>query len=123
MRTGPKRGLMFSTDAIISVVIIFFVSVVMFNVRQPDDSYRPSNVPADILTGFAALKMEDTTSPPQLITDPELTVLEQIGVFYAKGEIAKAQQLADIIIEDIDTYSNFGIWVEGQLITSRGSVP
>ncbi|MBX4212197.1 hypothetical protein KW787_01930 [Candidatus Pacearchaeota archaeon] len=122
-----KRGIFFSTDALIAVSIVLLVIAIAY----PIVSYqRPkTDIHYDIITTLSALKIGeiDNLYVKSLIADGSITnlnnsLLEQIGDFYATN-ITRARELGDSVLSTIDSKYNVGIWYGGTLISAKNTTP
>ena len=126
LRRSNRAGAFFSTDALIALIIIFFIILAarpLFNYVQPD-----SEINSDILTALSTLKVSelDDASVQAMISDgtiknPDKTLIEQIGEFYVFDypDMTRARNLAGIALKEINTTQNFGIWYGDSLILSK----
>lgn len=120
-----KRGVFFSTDALIALMIIFLVVMIVY----PIGKYHPykSELPGDIIKVLSAMKIGKINSPyvQQLISEGKIndmnkSVLEQIGDFYVSN-VTKASELANAILSELNTSENIGIWYNSDLLASKNS--
>lgn len=127
-----KKGVFFSTDALIATVLIILVLLIAFpaikNTRQNTEMHH------DFLKTLSALKVSDADYPylqslisQGIINDTNKSLLEQIGEFYVTN-LTRAKMLANAIFTDIETNKNIGLWYvsdSGQetLIYSKNSTP
>jgi len=109
-----KKGIYFSIDAILALGIIFFVVLLAFPFVEQRRVQSTAHV--DMLNVLEALKMseiEDTGDPNWMsawLTDPELTILEQIAKHHALGNTMELQGLTNYALTDLDTRENIGLW-------------
>src|SRR3989344_2230970 len=120
-----KRGIFFSTDALIALSIILLVILISFPVIQY--SKNQTKVHKDILLSFSTLKVSESDSTylqslinDGIITSTNKTVLEQIGELYVTN-LSIAKNLAYSLLSDVDTKENVGIWYGSTLIASKNS--
>ena len=125
-----KRGVFFSSDAILAMSIIFLVLLIalpsiILVLHQPPQT----EVHRDILGAFSSLKVgyvNDTYTKEliasNIITNPNNTILEQIGEFYVTN-YSLAQEFANQMLVDVNTNQNIGIWYENRLIASINKTP
>ena len=116
-----KRGIFFSTDALLALAIILIIVLIAFPLIK-DSSYK-SNLHYDIINSLETAKVGDLDVPEYLITDPGNSVLEQIGYFYARGDTSLARELADISLSSVNINENLGLWYENTLIWAKNSSP
>ncbi|MBR9705377.1 hypothetical protein GOV12_08235 [Candidatus Pacearchaeota archaeon] len=122
-----KKGVYFSSDALIALVIILMTVIIAYPVIKY--SYKESEIESDVLKVLSSLKIGeiDNAYVKSLINSSEITnldnsVLEQIGEFYVEN-LTLARLLADSVLQDLDTKDNIGIWFGNTLITSKNSSP
>jgi len=116
-----KRGIFFSMDALLSFTIILIIVLLAFPLIKLDKYESP--IARDILVTLSSLKMgELSNSYVQALIlngtlDPNKTALEQIGILTITDE-AVAKVLTDIILQDIETKENIGIWYGNKIVYS-----
>ncbi|MGV8142702.1 MAG: VWA domain-containing protein [Candidatus Pacearchaeota archaeon] len=116
-----KRGVFFSLDAIVALGIILTVIIIAF--PQIQKNQNNTELPSDILTTLSSLKISDIDDPEiiQLISqgvlDGDRSVMEQIGILSIKNETL-AKQIASLVLENLNTNENLGIWYGNKLIFS-----
>jgi len=127
MRRKNKRGVFFSTDALIALVIILLTIIVVFPLVKT--SRQESEVHRDILKVLSSLKIGeiDDSYVEALINDGKIndlnkTVLEQIGDFNAINRTL-AKNLSKTILNYLNTSDNIGIWYGDILLASKNSSP
>lgn len=119
-----KKGVFFSIDALIALIIIFLSLLVIF----PLVRYSPSKyfIHEDILKALSSLKIGELKDDPYIapliangkITDLNKTFLEQIGEFYVTDpNLAKG--LAAFFLKDVSETENIGIWYGDKLLASK----
>jgi len=117
-----KRGIFFSIDALLSFTIILMIILIAFPLVKMNKYESP--IARDILVTLSSLKMGEITDPyiMQLIVsgtlDPNKTALEQIGMLTITNETL-AKNLTTILLENIETNENIGIWYGNKLIYSH----
>src|SRR3989344_5365828 len=117
-----KRGIFFSIDALLSFTIILMIILLAFPLIKMNKYESP--IARDILVTLSSLKMGEITDPyiMQLIVsgtlDPNKTALEQIGMLTITNETL-AKNLTTILLENIETNENIGIWYGNKLIYSH----
>jgi hypothetical protein len=118
-----KRGIFFSVDALMALIIIFLSILVIY----PTINYVPekSYLQEDILNVISSINVGEIEDPyiEQLILDGKIdnlnkSVLEQIGEFYITN-ITLAKSFSEFIFENIDERENIGIWYGDDLIYSK----
>src|SRR3989338_1661827 len=128
-----KRGVFFTTDALIALIIIFLFIVVAIQVMRYN--VHEKELHRDILETISTTKGYQLNSPGSviqiLITNKIITIddldkalIELIGelyVTYPNNDYAK--QLADSILDPVDAKENIGIWYGDELIASKNVTP
>jgi hypothetical protein len=122
-----KKAVFFSTDAIISLIIIFLAVLVIYPVVKYSE--HKTEINQDIIDVFSNLKVGeiDDSYTQQLINQKKIqnlnkSLLEQIGEFYVTN-ITIARKLANISFSYINTSENIGIWYGNQLVACSNSSP
>ncbi|MFH1589633.1 MAG: vWA domain-containing protein [archaeon] len=104
-----KKGFYFSMDAFLATMLLFIglVLITNFSFKQIDTA-QIDLMSKDVLTSFGALKVSELNDPwvqQQItegwITNTDNTILEQIGAFWATGQIPRAQNLSKLLVEEI----------------------
>lgn len=123
----PKKAFLFSTDALIALIIIFLTILVAYPVVKY--SQHKTEIQSDVLKILSSLKIGEvdnlyaqTLISQGEITDLNKTILEQLGTFYVT-DTAKAQELAQSILSSFNTKENIGIWYGNQLLASLNATP
>ncbi|RMD45901.1 VWA domain-containing protein [Candidatus Pacearchaeota archaeon] len=118
-----KRGLFFSVDALIALVVILIGVLIVVPFNSVD--YEEKVVQKDIIRSLSALKIGSMNSSlvqsylsSGIISDPNKSVLEQIGEFYVLNK-TRSRALAQEVFNQINTTDNIGIWFGNELISSR----
>ncbi len=122
-----KKGVFFSTDALIALVIIFISILVIYPIithNKPSDPLQ-----GDILKALSTLKIGEVNNPyvqdlinQDLIKDLNKSILEQIGEFYVDN-ITLAGELGQEMIATIDMKKNIGIWYGDDIIALKNLTP
>ncbi len=121
---GVKRkGIFFSLDALISLLIIFLVILIaMPNMKQ---NKIESKIDEDILVSLSSISAEEFDNAyvqsliaSGIIIEPNKSLLEQIGNFYVTN-ITIASNIASEFLSTINTKENIGIWLENNLVSSK----
>jgi len=122
-----KRGALFSTDALIAMVIIFLSIAVIYPVTKY--SFQRTELPADLIASLSSLGIGEINSSyvmslasSGVIDNLNNSVLEQIGEFYALDS-PYAEGLAEEVLSMIETDRNVGIWYGDYLLASINSTP
>jgi len=126
-KENSKKGVFFSTDAVIALAIILFVILIAFPLSK--QVKQPTNLHYDVIQSLSTLKMQDIDpddlSPyPAIIekSKPGNTILEQIGEFYLIDQDS-AKDLAELTLQDVKTNENIGLWYGDKLIWSQNATP
>ncbi len=120
---SDKKGVFFSIDALIALVIIIIALLIVYplvsNVKPKTELHY------DLLSTLSTIKISDLNNSyaksliaEGSITDTSKSVLEQIGEFYVKN-MTKARLLAESAMQDISEDNNIGIWFGETLIASK----
>lgn len=124
-----RKAMIFTIDALLaSMLLIGGLLLVVGIADHASDTSQVSSAGQDILLVLSTMRISEIDHPwvaaridDGTITDPGITVLEQIGYFWALNDTANAQQLADILLQD--SYHDFGLrlTMEGTEIYERNS--
>ena len=117
-----KRGVFFSGDALVALLIIFFVLLVVFpvkeNVRVVSEAHQ------DILNSLSVLKVGEVDDgyvsaliSSGVITDLNKSLLEQIGEF-SVTDPDLARDVAESVLGDLNLTGNIGVWYGSVLVYS-----
>ena len=122
-----KKAIFFSTDALIALSIIFLAVLTIYPTIYY--THNEAKIKTDVLDVFSVIKIGeiDNSYVRSLIqsgeiTDPDKSVLEQIGEFYVVDE-SKAKALATAVFSGINSIQNIGIWYDNELLFSSNSSP
>jgi len=120
-----KRGIFFSIDALIAVIIILIIIIVNFPSEK--HNIKQTEIHRDLITTLSSLKIEELNNSyakqliaQGLINSTNKSVLEQIGEFYVNN-ITIARSLADSILKELKINTNIGIWYNNILLASSNS--
>jgi len=121
-----RKAYYYSVDALIAVVIIFTILFVV----KPINKSKPveMSIQEDTIEVLSSLKISeiDNSYVKQLIvekkTSENLTILEQIAEFYAKG-MPEAETLTQNILSSLKPRENIGVWFNNELVASYNSSP
>ncbi len=120
-----KRGIFFSTDALIALIIILLIILVVYPVLEP--KYPKSDATQDVITVLSNLKVGEINNSyvralilNREIKDLNKTILEQIGEFYITN-VTVARTLAISMFQYLNTSDNIGIWYGSELLASSNS--
>lgn len=122
-----KKGIFFSTDALIATIIILLTIIIVYPTIKSYNHH--SEISEDIFKVLSTLKIGEVNNSyaknlvsTEKITDLNKSVLEQIGEFYNEN-ITLAKELAQSVLADLDTKDNIGIWFGYSLIAAKNSTP
>jgi Mg-chelatase subunit ChlD len=125
LKNRKKKGVFFSTDALIALMIIMFavLLVVPFNFQ----SKRETSIHYDIMDTLSELKVSDinnsyvqTLIDNKVINDTDKTLLEGVGELYIIDKNL-ATNVLDEIFSNLSTNKNIGIWYDDTLVYSRNT--
>ena len=119
-----KRAYYYTLDAFIALIIIFAVLLVI----KPVSKLQTSQIQAqdDLILVLSTLRVGefDNAYTQQLIANnlanPNLTLLEQITEYYAKG-MPEAQLLSQEIFNILQPKENIGLWFNNELVASSST--
>lgn len=122
---GMRKGIFFSIDALIALLIILLV--ILIAVPQIKQTKIESKIDQDILLSLSSISAQkfDNSYVQSLIssgtiTEPNKSLLEQIGNFYVTDPDIAAN-IANEFLSTIKTKENIGIWLENGLVSSINS--
>jgi cysteine-rich repeat protein len=108
------RGVFFSTDALIALIIILLTATIAIPIIRY--SNYNTTIQSDIMNVLSTLKIGEINNNyvkgliiQGNITDLNKSVLEQIGEFYSRDP-ESAKTLANSVLTDLDIKDNIGIW-------------
>lgn len=118
-----KRGVFFSTDALVALTIILFVIILAYPTIKKQEF--GTEVHYDVLQTLGTLEVQDVQNPTiqNLIATGQLqssneTLVETLGQLYITN-LSLAQTVATALLDDITTNENIGIWYDTTLIASK----
>ncbi len=122
-----KRGIFFSLDALVALLVILLVILVAVpNIKQ---TRIESKLDQDILLSLSSISAEEFDNfyvqsliSSGVITEPNKSLLEQISSLYITDEDI-AKNIASEFLSSIETKENVGIWLENSLISSKNTSP
>lgn len=127
MSGTKKRGALFSIDALIAILLIFFVIILLVPLHKQQK--QESNLQYDVLATFSTLQAHDLNDTlianfveQQALNVSNKSVLALLGELYVT-DIDLARQLAEAMISYLDTRENIGIWYGTTLLASKNSTP
>lgn len=122
-----KKGIFFSLDALIALLIILLV--ILIAVPAINQNKVESKIDEDILNSLSSINAQEFDNAyiqslisSNVITEPNKSILEQIGQFYVTDETI-AKNIADEFLSTIKTKENIGIWLENGLVSTKNSTP
>jgi hypothetical protein len=127
IKTKNKRGIFFSTDAIIALSIILLTIMIAF----PVITYQrhKTQLQSDIINTFSNLKINELSNSyvvsminNGLIINSSKSILEEIGELYVTNKTL-ARELTQNMLSDLRTNENIGIWFDDALIFSINTTP
>lgn len=115
-----RRGYFFTTDAFIALLVtLAIVFLLSPGVRTVE---RPSYLEEDILLSLTSLPIKDLESSLAstliangTVSDPNMSVLEQVGELYAASSPLSADLLSEAM-ENISTSLNYGFYFNDQQV-------
>lgn len=119
-----RRAVFFSIDAVIALGMIILVLLFAFPLLKPSE--RETNIPKDILSTLSSLNIGEIPSSQiqnwisQGLIEANRSVVEQIGILSIKN-LSLARSLASVVLQEIDTRENIGIWYGNNLIYSSNA--
>lgn len=118
-----KRGVYFSSDALIALIIIFITVLIAYPIIKY--SIKESPLESDIIRVLSSLKIGEINNSyvdylilNDYIDDLNKTILEQIGEFYVE-DLSIAKNLCNSILLELESNSNIGIWYGNTLVCSK----
>ncbi|MFH1770228.1 MAG: vWA domain-containing protein [archaeon] len=125
MGLNKKKGLFFSVDAFFAIMLLIIGVILVANYTFRDVSTEQIDLLSkDLLTSLGEMKVVDVNDSwvrDQItygyITNTDNTVLEQIGAFWATGEMERAENLSRILVEGlVPTRYGVGIIIDDDVI-------
>jgi len=126
-----SKGFIFTMDALIGVSILVLTMVLLFQLHTtPSHTEQTRFFVRDTINTLASIKVSESNNPyvldlmsAGLISNPNNTILEQIGEFWANGDQDLAKNLSKEFLDDIlpDEYG-YGMWIDDDMIYNN-SVP
>jgi len=117
-----KKGLFFSIDALIAVVLILSVIILVPIFTQTEKSTtQPIYFASDIIQVLSTTGLDELTDPAiqallntSNISDHNRSILEQVLRFKVQGKDTQAETLLNLTLGSaVPDYYHMGIWVEG----------
>ena len=119
-----KKAYYYTVDAFLALVVIFSV---LFLINPLNKHMRVSvETQDDLIRALSELKMSEINNSyaeslrQTMNLSEDISVLEQIAEFYAKG-MDESQFLAESILGDIGLNESIGIWFGDSLVASRNT--
>ncbi len=122
-----KRGVFFSIDAMIALIVILLVILLVI----PTSKYtnHSTEVHRDLIETLSTLKIGEVNNSyvQGLILDGKIndlnkSLLEQIGEFYVTN-ISLAREVTSRLLNELNLTYNLGIWYDNSLIFSSNKTP
>jgi len=121
-----KKAAFFTIDAILGLAIIF--GVLLLIRPSVSEIYSPQYVQADLLNSLSSVSIGDLNNSyaeylresTSKIDNPELSVLEQLGEFYALSD-NDGELLAKNILENLSLRDSIGLYFNGDEIAIENS--
>jgi len=126
LKIKGKKAYYYTLDAFIALVVILAVILVIKPVTKQETIQV--EIQNDLLSVLSTLKINEINNSyvTQLISEGKasenLTILEQIIEFYAKG-MPEAETLTENILLELSPENNIGIWFDNKLIASYNTTP
>jgi hypothetical protein len=127
---GLKKGVYFTTDAILAggIVLTVILLISSFYSSQPSKS-NVNYLSRDVTVVLSTIKVGDTKNQyikeeiaGGSITNLDNTILEQIGEYWAAGDLDRANRTASNFTELwISNLTGIGIWINNQSVFNRGT--
>jgi hypothetical protein len=124
-----RRAFLFSLDALFAALILVGGLVLISRISQHrTDTVQVSSAGEDTLAALSAIRISDLSDPwiaaniaDGNISDRNITVLEQIGYFWANGQTDAANHLAQLLLDD--QYPQYGarLTIDGTPIYQRNT--
>ncbi len=103
----PRRGILFTMDALLaSLLLLAALVIVLQYFRAPDALDQTSYYAQDTINALNTLTVGELTHPDiaQLISDgadPDKTILEQLGTYWAAGDPHRAENLSAAALDEL----------------------
>ncbi|MFA5060866.1 MAG: hypothetical protein WC494_00945 [Candidatus Pacearchaeota archaeon] len=120
-----KKGVFFSIDALIALIIIFITVIIFVPIV-----YYPQHetfLEEDIITSFSSLKIGEVENDlvKELILQGEIkelnhSILEALGELYVRN-VTLSKSVAQDLIDRLNVGENIGIWYDNDLLASTNS--
>jgi len=126
LKIKGKKAYYYTLDAFIALVVILAVILVIKPVTKQETIQV--EIQNDLLSILSTLKTNEINNSyvSQLLAENKasgnLTILEQIIEFYAKG-MPEAETLTENILSELSPENNIGIWFDDELIASYNTTP
>jgi hypothetical protein len=124
-----SKGIIFTLDALLAALLLIGGILLIAQIAEYDsDTTQLSSAGQDVMLALSSLRMYELQDPwisariaDGTITDANITVLEQIGYFWALGQIAEAERLSEILLNDSYVEYGFRISVDDVPIYARNT--
>ncbi len=125
MRGIKKRGVFFSIDSLIALVIIFVIILVAVPLTRQNKV--DSKIDQDILISLSSITAEEFDNnyvrsliASGIIQDSNKSLLENIGNLYITNPTV-ATNIVNEFLSTIETKENIGVWLENNLVSSKNN--
>lgn len=122
-----NKGIFFSIDALIALLAILLV--ILIAIPQIKQNEVVSKIDQDILVSMSSINAQEFDNAyvqsliiQGIITEPNKSILEQIGNFYVTNKTIAAN-IANEFLSGVKTKENVGIWLENSLVSSKNNTP
>jgi hypothetical protein len=120
-----KKGIFFSIDSLIALLIIFLIILIAFPLQNQNKIN--SKIDQDLITIMSSIKIGELDNAyvqsliyQGVITNLNSSLLEQIGELFITNETISIR-IADEFLSDLKTKENFGIWLDTTLVASKNT--
>ena len=130
-----KRGYFFIIDALLGLFVlvggIFIINSSYMNPRQPIQVELISN---DLLNFLSKTKIQDLNNNyagiggelwnQGVISDPDNSLLQQIGEFYTKNNLATSEKfIQNVSVGVVPSQFRYEVWIDGVILYPRTPSP
>lgn len=102
------KGILFTFDAILGSLILIAAVLILLQATTESEPYTTSHYSQDAVQALGAIKTNEVQDPwveerilDETITDPTISVLDQIGQFWATNQTILAKNLTRIVAEQM----------------------
>ncbi|MFH0867747.1 MAG: hypothetical protein V1831_00375 [Candidatus Woesearchaeota archaeon] len=130
-----KRGYFFLLDSVIALSVLAVGGFLIFASYTKTPSTEEATILSeDVMDFFANNEIKDVNNYYSgvggelwnlgLITDTETTLLQQVGIFYARNELDIAEQFIAALTKDsFPSQYTFEFWINGNLLYPKNPFP